>query len=242
MNKIPVIEIFGPTIQGEGMAMGKKTMFVRTAGCDYSCAWCDSKFTWDGSVKEEIVQMTALEIWKKLKAHGGDRFSHVTLSGGNPGLYKQIADLVKILQENDIEIALETQGSRWQDWFLHIDDLTISPKPPSSKMRVDFDILDEIIDKLLNNKRLRHTSLKIVIFNDKDLQFAKQVTQRYPLIPLYLQVGNEDLDQSDNDQLTRQLLNAYEWLIRQTMAEKALNHARVLPQMHALVWGNRRGV
>src|SRR5699024_3348397 len=87
-----------------------------------------------------------------------------------------------------------------------------------------------------------HTSLKIVIFNDKDLQFAKQVTQRYPLIPLYLQVGNEDLDQSDNDQLTRQLLNAYEWLIRQTMAEKALNHARVLPQMHALVWGNRRGV
>lgn len=39
---IPVLEIFGPTIQGEGMVIGQKTMFVRTAGCDYSCSWCDS--------------------------------------------------------------------------------------------------------------------------------------------------------------------------------------------------------
>lgn len=42
MSKIPVLEIFGPTIQGEGMVVGQKTMFIRTAGCDYSCAWCDS--------------------------------------------------------------------------------------------------------------------------------------------------------------------------------------------------------
>ena len=38
MSKIPVLEIFGPTIQGEGMVVGQKTMFIRTAGCDYSCA------------------------------------------------------------------------------------------------------------------------------------------------------------------------------------------------------------
>ena len=35
MAKIPVLEIFGPTIQGEGRVIGRKTMFVRTAGCDY---------------------------------------------------------------------------------------------------------------------------------------------------------------------------------------------------------------
>src|SRR5690606_39988469 len=58
MSKIPVIEIFGPTIQGEGMVIGQKTMFVRTAGCDYSCSWCDSAFTWDGSGKSLIKQMT----------------------------------------------------------------------------------------------------------------------------------------------------------------------------------------
>ncbi|MDA5453815.1 7-carboxy-7-deazaguanine synthase QueE, partial [Streptococcus thermophilus] len=47
--KLPVLEIFGPTFQGEGRAIGQKTMFVRTAGCDYHCDWCDSAFTWDGS-------------------------------------------------------------------------------------------------------------------------------------------------------------------------------------------------
>ena len=36
LSKVPVIEIFGPTIQGEGMVVGQKTMFVRTAGCDYA--------------------------------------------------------------------------------------------------------------------------------------------------------------------------------------------------------------
>ena len=54
MAKIPVLEVFGPTIQGEGRVIGRKTMFVRTAGCDYRCSWCDSAFTWDGSAKEDI--------------------------------------------------------------------------------------------------------------------------------------------------------------------------------------------
>ena len=42
MSKIPVLEIFGPTIQGEGMVVGQKTMFIRTAGCDYS--WLGENF------------------------------------------------------------------------------------------------------------------------------------------------------------------------------------------------------
>lgn len=70
LSKVPVLEIFGPTIQGEGMVVGQKTMFVRTAGCDYSCSWCDSSFTWDGSGKHLIVQMTAEEIWSELKRLG----------------------------------------------------------------------------------------------------------------------------------------------------------------------------
>ena len=63
LSKIPVMEIFGPTIQGEGMVIGQKTMFVRTAGCDYSCAWCDSCFYMGWSGKDQIKQMTAEEIW-----------------------------------------------------------------------------------------------------------------------------------------------------------------------------------
>jgi 7-carboxy-7-deazaguanine synthase len=38
----PVVEVFGPTIQGEGALAGLPTLFVRFGGCDYRCSWCDS--------------------------------------------------------------------------------------------------------------------------------------------------------------------------------------------------------
>ena len=55
-------------------------MFVRTAGCDYRCSWCDSAFAWDGSAKEDIKLMTAEEIYDALLEIGGHRFNHVTIS------------------------------------------------------------------------------------------------------------------------------------------------------------------
>ncbi|UUI05576.1 7-carboxy-7-deazaguanine synthase QueE [Oceanobacillus jeddahense] len=242
MRKIPVLEIFGPTIQGEGMVVGRKTMFVRTAGCDYRCAWCDSAFTWDGSAKEDVVPMTSAEIWQRLQEIGGNYFDHVTISGGNPALLSAIDDLIDLLQENNIEVALETQGSRYQDWFVKIDDLTISPKPPSSKMKTNWEKLDDIIHQLEVNNRLVHTSLKVVIFDKKDLDYAEKVHQRYPKLAFFLQVGNDDLEEIEPQQLSRHLLDKYEWLIDQVVASSVLNRVRVLPQVHALVWGNKRGV
>ena len=108
MAKIPVLEIFGPTIQGEGRVIGRKTMFVRTAGCDYRCSWCDSAFTWDGSAKEDIKLMTAEEIYDALLEIGGHRFNHVTISGGNPALIKGIQELVDLFEDKHIYTALET--------------------------------------------------------------------------------------------------------------------------------------
>ncbi|WP_205600704.1 7-carboxy-7-deazaguanine synthase QueE [Gracilibacillus sp. YIM 98692] len=242
MNKFPVLEIFGPTIQGEGMVVGRKTMFVRTAGCDYSCAWCDSAFTWDGSAKDEIEKLTSEEIIGRLKDIGGDQFDHVTISGGNPALLKHLDELVDDLHELNIEVALETQGSRWQDWFVSIDDLTISPKPPSSKMKTNWMVLDDIIEKLKSSDRLSYTSLKVVIFDHADLQYAEQIHQRYQNIPFYVQVGNDDLDEMQPDQLASRLLEKYEWLIDQVVTSNTLNRVRVLPQLHTLVWGNKRGV
>lgn len=160
---IPVLEIFGPTIQGEGMVIGQKTMFVRTAGCDYSCSWCDSAFTWDGSAKKDIRWMTAEEIFAELKDIGGDAFSHVTISGGNPALLKQLDAFIELLKENNIRAALETQGTVYQDWFTLIDDLTISPKPPSSKMVTNFQKLDHILTSLKENNRQHAVSLKVEI-------------------------------------------------------------------------------
>lgn len=242
LSKVPVMEIFGPTIQGEGMVIGQKTMFVRTAGCDYSCSWCDSAFTWDGSGRDLIKQMDAEEIWQELKSLGGEGFSFVTISGGNPALLKNLSYLINLLRANNIKVALETQGSKWQDWFLDIDELTISPKPPSSGMNTDFNRLDEIIDKLKEADSTRNTSLKIVVFDDEDYNYAKKVHYRYPEIPFFLQVGNDDSKTSDNLQLVSQLLHKYGCLIDKTMADNEFKDVKVLPQLHTYVWGNKRGV
>ena len=203
--KIPVLEIFGPTIQGEGRVIGRKTMFVRTAGCDYRCSWCDSAFTWDGSAKEDIKLMTAEEIYNQLKKIGGDRFDHVTISGGNPALIKGIQDLVDLFEEKQIYTALETQGSKFQPWMRQINDLTISPKPPSSNMKPNIDILDSVIEQCIEST----LNLKVVIFDDDDYEFAKMIHHRYPNIPFYLQVGNPYLD-DDVDNHTEKLLSRYE--------------------------------
>jgi 7-carboxy-7-deazaguanine synthase len=241
LSKLPIMEIFGPTIQGEGMVIGQKTMFVRTAGCDYACSWCDSSFSWDGSGKNESKMMDVHEIWEELKHLGGNGFSFVTISGGNPALLKNLGSLIDLLKKNNIKVCLETQGSKWQDWFLKIDELTISPKPPSSKMETDFTMLDFIIESCRANSN-QNFSLKVVVFDDLDFEFAKTVYQRYCDVPFFLQVGNEHISTLNEQELTRILLKKYEWLINKTMNDTELTNVRVLPQLHTYIWGNKRGV
>jgi len=239
---IPVMEIFGPTVQGEGMVVGRKTMFVRTAGCDYRCSWCDSAFTWDGSAADSIRKMSTDEIWQDLYRLGGERFDHVTLSGGNPALLSQLGSLVDELHRHGITVAVETQGSRWQDWLNDIDEVTISPKPPSSGMDTDWEKLDIMISRLSARQPGRSFSLKVVVFDDADLAYAETVHERYPNVPFYLQTGNPDVSTSDTASHVGYLLERYEWLVNAVMQSDRLNDVRVLPQLHTLVWGNKRGV
>lgn len=238
MSKIPVLEIFGPTIQGEGRVIGRKTMFVRTAGCDYRCSWCDSSFTWDGSAKDDIRMMTAEEIYTSLYEIAGDSFNHVTISGGNPALIKGIQDLVDLFDSKHIQSALETQGSKFQPWMTQIDDLTISPKPPSSMMKPNLLILDEVIAQCIPES----LNLKVVIFDDADYHFAKMIHHRYPTIPFYLQVGNPYLDGEHVESHTEKLLSLYESLVDRVMESSEMNNVYVLPQLHTLLWSNKKGV
>lgn len=239
-TRIPVMEIFGPTVQGEGMVIGQKTMFVRTAGCDYSCAWCDSAFTWDGSGKDEITMMSAEDVLRELKRIGGDTFAHVTLSGGNPALLRGLDGLVRLLREEGVRTAVETQGSRWQDWLLDIDEVTLSPKPPSSGMRTDWDVLDGIVARLKENGS--SLSLKVVIFDENDFRYAAGAHRRYPDVPFFLQAGNADVTEADRAKLLAESMKAYERLVDRTMASNELRDVRVLPQLHTWLWGNKRGV
>jgi 7-carboxy-7-deazaguanine synthase len=239
VSKIPVIEIFGPTIQGEGAVIGVKTMFVRTYGCDYRCSWCDSAFTWDGSAKDNVRMMEPEEIMNELLALAGNNFNSVTISGGNPALMgSSMAEFVDLLHERGIQAAVETQGSRWQDWFYEIDALTISPKPPSSGMKTDWEMLESIMAKLKEQGKGAH-SLKVVVFNEEDYAYAKSVHQRYTGVPLFLQPGNEDVMEPGD--ISARLLGRLEWLFNLVIADQEMNRVRVLPQLHALIWHNKRG-
>lgn len=239
---IPVLEIFGPTVQGEGMVIGQKTMFVRTAGCDYHCSWCDSAFTWDGSAKDDIRKMDAEDVWEELRQIGGSRFSHVTISGGNPALLPQLGSLVSLLKASGIRMAVETQGSRWQDWLNEIEEVTLSPKPPSSGMVTVWDTLDDIVTKLAGRPSGYTFSMKVVVFDDVDLDYAKTVHSRYPEAAIFLQVGNPDVQRMDTQLHASELLVKYEQLVQMVVDSTELNDVRVLPQLHTLVWGNKRGV
>lgn len=248
-NTIPVLEVFGPTIQGEGMVIGQKTIFVRTAGCDYKCSWCDSAFTWNGSAKHLIRHLSAGELITEIEELALDKgCNHVTISGGNPALIGEgMADLINMLHQLGVKVGLETQGTRWQNWFHGIDDLTISPKPPSSKMATDWDKLDLIINKLDTSCAIAEVphnfSLKTVVFDDADWEYAKQVHARYPGVQMYVSVGNADVTSLDDiDGLRKGLIDKLGWLFDKIINEPLMNDVRPLPQLHTLVWGNRRGV
>ena len=233
---IPVLEVFGPTIQGEGAVIGQKTMFVRTGGCDYRCSWCDSAFTWDGTGKSEAL--TPEQILDRLESLAPNAFGHVTISGGNPALHKGLGDLVSLLKSRGIQTAVETQGSIWQDWLKEIDAVTISPKPPSSGMETNW----QQLENHLANLHTQQVSLKVVVFNREDYAYAKHVHALFPQYDFYLQVGNEDPHLLDDQELLQTLLEQYEQLIEWTMHDQDMKHVRVLPQLHTFLWGNKRGV
>ena len=102
-EKMPIMEVFGPTIQGEGMVIGQKTIFIRTGGCDFHCNWCDSAFTWNGTQEPEYL--TGEEAAERILAlafneKGEQICNHVTLTGGNPALLNEpMAKMIDILRE-----------------------------------------------------------------------------------------------------------------------------------------------
>jgi 7-carboxy-7-deazaguanine synthase len=97
-NTLPVSEIFGPTIQGEGPYAGRRAMFIRFGGCNLSCRWCDTPYTWDASrfnLRKQIAVLDVATILRQLPAAGG----LVVLTGGEPLLFCETPAFMQLLQE-----------------------------------------------------------------------------------------------------------------------------------------------
>jgi organic radical activating enzyme len=152
------------SLQGEGYHQGKAAYFIRLAGCDVGCVWCDVKESWDAS-KHPVLSIE--EIVSSALAHPA-RLAIIT--GGEPLLYNLDA-LTTALKKEGFEVNIETSGSspmsgNW-DW------VCLSPKKFKAPLTESIQVASE---------------LKVVIFNTHDFEwaetYAKQVS---PNCKLYLQ-------------------------------------------------------
>ena len=231
-----IVEIFGPTIQGEGALIGEPTVFVRAGGCDYRCSWCDSLHAVDSAYRDTWKPMSAEQVFAHVEELSGGQPLTISISGGNPAI-QDFAPVIAMGKAKGYRFACETQGSISRPWFAELDTLVLSPKPPSSGETVDWDAFDACVQA---RQGAGQTVMKIVIFDDVDYAWAKDAHARHPDLPLYLQPGNPEVDPDlpvDPQALADRLL----WLTETTMADRWFA-PRILPQLHVLIWGNKRGV
>jgi 7-carboxy-7-deazaguanine synthase len=242
-QKISITEIFGPTINGEGDVVGELTVFVRTGGCTYKCVWCDSLHavlpefanTWKKHTTEELVE--AVE-----KQSGGNSMN-ITLSGGNPAI-QPFSDFIDVMQKKGYTFTMETQGDILKEWFRKLDTLVVSPKPPSSLMTTDYDVLALVL------KSNRNVSIKVVIMNEEDYEYAIELHLRFPLQEFFISVGNpnppvvsDKLNYGSGEFDRGEIVNHLEYLINKVANDdRWLRRPRIIPQVHTLLWGNKGGV
>jgi 7-carboxy-7-deazaguanine synthase len=234
-----IAEIFGPTIQGEGALIGEPTVFVRAGGCDYRCSWCDSLHAVDSAYRHEWTRMDSAQVMARVAELSGNRPLTVTISGGNPAI-QDFGPLIAEGRTKGYRFALETQGSVAQEWFADLSMLVLSPKPPSSGEAPDW----TMFESCLAAAGTAPAVLKIVVFDEADYLWARDVAARYSQLPVYLQPGNHTPPPADADDAAIDLDGINErmsWLVDRTLADGWFD-AHILPQLHVLIWGNKRGV
>lgn len=239
MKAAPVIEVFGPTVQGEGPLAGVPTHFVRFGLCDYRCSWCDSMYAVDPvEVKEHAEYLDAgVIVDRVMSLTAGPQW--VTLSGGNPAMH-DLEELVKELHGRRLRVAVETQASVWRDWLARVDMLVCSPKPPSSGMVSERHTAQSarFLERAQKELLPRRRALKVVVFDEDDYVWARELIAPMPHWSAFLSVGTP-VPEPDP---VPAILERYRWLCERVAGDMSMRHVAVLPQLHVLAWGQVRGV
>ncbi len=151
MESYKVMETFY-SIQGEGYHTGKSAFFIRLAGCDVGCSWCDVKESW------EMVNSTVISVENIVKEVVESGAKIAVITGGEPTMY-DLAVLTNALNQAGVKTHLETSGvykitGSW-NW------VCISPKKFKKPLLEEMQKADE---------------LKIVIVNKSDFKWAEEHT------------------------------------------------------------------
>ena len=220
-----VNEIF-PSVQGEGTLVGTPQVFVRLQGCNFSCAYCDSKRTWGN----DGIQMQVQEVIEEVEKYG---FESVCITGGEPTLQEDSTSLCHGLQRLGYFVSVQTNGSQWTPLLGIADKVCMDMKPPS----------------IGRNKKLQYSNLsyiskldcsdevKVLIGSEKDLEYAHLVNNIASRlgIPTILQIKNNIYQDTRMD-----LIRKYKDLVDTVIFDGFKAPYRILPQLHVLIWGNER--
>ena len=112
-----LVEIF-ESLQGEGRNTGRPCVFIRFAGCNLKCPWCDT----------DVSRRFSLSLDELVAEAKGFRARSVVLTGGEPTTVDGMPELVAALKREGFWIAVETNGTNDVPWLSFVDYVACSPK------------------------------------------------------------------------------------------------------------------
>ena len=215
---LPVVETFS-SIQGESTHAGKLCFFIRLAGCNLKCSYCDTLYAQDKSCGAP----RSLESLVGEAVKSG--ISTVEITGGEPALHEAAPRLAEMLLAEGLEVLMETNGSVRLDLFPVELKKIIDVKLPTSEMHEANDIV--------NYRFLRPgDELKFVAGSLYDLEYAYSWIKRWELdekgVPLLFSAVFGKIEPAQ----------IVEWLL-----ERKIPNSRMQLQMHKFIWNpEKRGV
>lgn len=130
---LPVVELFH-SVQGEGTRVGEPATFIRFAGCNLRCTWCDTSYSWSAEGVRDATKMSVADI------AGSVRERSVVLTGGEPLLHlRRFPELLAGLREQGVEhVTVETNGTIAPvDLWDQVNLWSVSPKLAGSGEKPD---------------------------------------------------------------------------------------------------------
>ncbi|HBI85065.1 MAG TPA: putative 7-carboxy-7-deazaguanine synthase QueE [Ruminococcus sp.] len=209
------------SINGEGQRAGELALFLRFAGCNLRCAWCDTAWACGVDAPHEAVTAERItEIAAEAYAQG---VRNVTLTGGEPLLQADIADVMERLVQMGLRTEIETNGAVALEPFMQTGcTFTMDYKLPASGM-----------DRFMrtdNFALLREwDTVKFVCGSREDVFRAKEIAAQYkPRCPLYLSAVFGQIEPAE---------------IVEIMKAECMGNFRLQLQLHKFIWDpNERGV